>query len=550
MQLLLRFYVSGTALVLEDPNSYPQIHIVMKKLIFTTVLALLFMAAGASKAQDYPEEYLGLPGDNLNLYAVMDLFRESATLEAFERSLNSSEKIINNLDLNNDNYVDYIIVKDYVDGSVHTIVLSVAMNNNEFQDVAVFTVEQFRDGSVQIQLIGDEALYGKNYIIEPVYAETPNPGYKGNAKVKGHPKGTTVVTTTYVQVAAWPVVRYIYTPTYVVYHSPWYWGYYPSYWARWTPHYWHYYYGYHYHWHSHYYSYYRPWPHHRYSRYHTFYHTSFRHTSPRVASYVTEGRYRSTYSRPDELSRGKNQYHSVHGSRTSNAQGAASGRNEVSPRTTGHPGSSGTVNTPRTHRESQNAVRPATTPASPRNASVADRPASTSTPATREKGNAVRGGSGTSPQAASPAVRNSSNAGQQSPPASVRSSANTRQNTPANVRSSGNTRQEPTAATVRSGSSTRQPAPSTNVRAGSDTRSQSSQGAVRSSSPSGRTESSTTVNRPSSSNNSSRGNVSTPSSSGSRGASATSTPSRGSNSASRSSSSSGGSAPSGHNRSR
>ena len=30
---------------------------------------------------------------------------------------------INNLDLNNDNYIDYIKVIDYVDGNVHTIVL-------------------------------------------------------------------------------------------------------------------------------------------------------------------------------------------------------------------------------------------------------------------------------------------------------------------------------------------------------------------------------------------------------------------------------------------
>jgi len=67
------------------------------------------------------------------------------------------------------------MVSDYVDGDVHNIVLRVALNRNEYQDVAVFTVQKYRDGSVAIQLIGDEALYGKNYIIEPIYAETPNP---------------------------------------------------------------------------------------------------------------------------------------------------------------------------------------------------------------------------------------------------------------------------------------------------------------------------------------------------------------------------------------
>src|SRR5512139_209821 len=132
----------------------------MKKLIITSILALLVSAGSALMAQDYPDEYLGLPGDNLNLYAVMKLFQESETLEGFERNLNNENSRINNLDLNGDNLIDYITVSDYVNGNVHTIVLRVALSRNETQDVAVFTVERFRDGSVQIQLIGDEALYG------------------------------------------------------------------------------------------------------------------------------------------------------------------------------------------------------------------------------------------------------------------------------------------------------------------------------------------------------------------------------------------------------
>lgn len=31
---------------------------------------------------------LGLPGDNLNLYAVLEVFQKSPTLEGFEKSLN------------------------------------------------------------------------------------------------------------------------------------------------------------------------------------------------------------------------------------------------------------------------------------------------------------------------------------------------------------------------------------------------------------------------------------------------------------------------------
>ena len=184
----------------------------MKKLFITPVLAILIASVTTVRAQDYPEEYLGLPGDNLNLYAVMDLFQESETLEAFERDLNAEDSHINNLDLNGDNMVDYITVSDYEDGNVHNIVLRAALDRDEYQDVAVFTVEKFRNGSVQIQLIGDEALYGRNYIVEPIYAETPNPGYRGSTVYRSN---VNVVTTTYYEVAAWPLIRFIYNPFYV-----------------------------------------------------------------------------------------------------------------------------------------------------------------------------------------------------------------------------------------------------------------------------------------------------------------------------------------------
>jgi hypothetical protein len=274
----------------------------MKKLILTSILALLVAAGASAIPQDYPEEYLGLPGDNLNLYAVMKLFQESETLEGFERNVNSENSRINNLDLNGDNLIDYITVHDYVDGDVHSIVLRVALNRNEFQDVAVFTVQKFRDGSAQIQLVGDEELYGSNYIIEPIYDETPNPGYTGSPSQRAT---VTVVRTTPYEVALWPVVRYIYLPNYVIWRSSWYWGYYPSYWNPWRPYYWHYYYGYHYNWYHHYYNHYRHWDHYRYARYNDYYYRTVRAHSPYVSQRIREGQYRNTYSRPEQRREGE-----------------------------------------------------------------------------------------------------------------------------------------------------------------------------------------------------------------------------------------------------
>ena len=300
----------------------------MKTLKTLSVLVLLISMSFGAKALDNRNERLNLPGDNLNLYAVMNLFQESETLEGFERSLNAEDSKINNLDLNGDNYIDYIRVIDYADGDDHTIVLQVAINERENQDVAVITVFKDRKGQIFVQMIGDEYLYGKDYIIEPYYAssETPNPAYTGNTRVvRG--ASTVVTRTTYVEVYSWPVVRYIYAPTYVVWHSPWYYGYYPSYWRTWRPFYWDYYYGYHSHWHNHYYAHYRYCDHYRYPRYRDHYYNGHRHYSYTVRTYRDNGRYNTTYSRPDLRSEGSAAYVKRHGNSGSgrDASGTAIG---------------------------------------------------------------------------------------------------------------------------------------------------------------------------------------------------------------------------------
>lgn len=279
----------------------------MKKFMISSILAVLLAAGTSIVAQETKEDYLGLPGDNLNLYAVMKLFRESKTLEVFENGLNDPKTNINNLDLNNDNYVDYIRVMDNVDGDVHNIVLQVAVNERENQDVAVFTVQRFNNGQVQIQLTGDEELYGKNYIIEPIFDDqnlTPNPGYTGNNETV-YGRNINVVRTTTYEIASWPVVRFIYLPSYSVWRSSWYWGYYPSYWHAWQPYYWHYYYGYHYNWYNDYYGHYRRNDFHRYDRWNNFYYTSRRSYSPSVAVSIRGGNYKTTYSRPEQRKDGE-----------------------------------------------------------------------------------------------------------------------------------------------------------------------------------------------------------------------------------------------------
>jgi hypothetical protein len=256
----------------------------MKNCIFSVILLLNMLPLSVLSQTDSDPVALGLPGDNLNLYAVLEVFQKSPTLEEFEKSLNDKETKINNLDLNNDKLVDYISVINLKNGLSHSIVLRVAINDKENQDVAVIEVSKDKNDKVAIQIIGDEDLYGKNYIIEPsknkAISGTPNPGYIENDNDVYY-------------VNDWPVVVYLFSPVYVVYTSPWYWGYYPSYWHPWTPVYYYDYWGFHSHYyHNHFYrrlSYVRYPIHYReYSR--------VRNSSTRVIRNRRDGIYDATYN--------------------------------------------------------------------------------------------------------------------------------------------------------------------------------------------------------------------------------------------------------------
>lgn len=334
----------------------------MKKYFVTPILILI--AGYTLTAQDQLPDSLGLPGDNLNLYAVMELFQESETLEAFEKSLNDENSNINNLDLNSDDKVDYIRVFDDADGDIHNIVLQISLSENENQDVAVFTVQRDADENVQIQLTGDEALYGKDYILEPnldaeVSGQTPNPGYTGKPSAESDAEPTTVQTTTVV-VNAWPVVRYIYMPSYVAWHSPWYFGYYPPYWNPWRPHYWHYYYGFHYHRYVHYHTYYRATHYHRspgYSRYYS----QRRTVSVSVNNRVRAGQYKTTYSKPSQRIQGEARYNKMNPNQRRNMQGTATSSDRPAKSSATRTEPAGKSNATTTGRRSASGTKKSTT---------------------------------------------------------------------------------------------------------------------------------------------------------------------------------------------
>lgn len=143
--------------------------------------------------------------DNLDLRAVASIFGDSENLADFERRLNDPKMQISNLDLNEDNQVDYLRVIETVEGNAHIIVIQSVLGRDTYQDVATVEVQKDRNNKVQIQVVGDVYMYGANYIYEPVYVSTP------------------------------VIYASFWVGNYRPYYSSWYWGYYPTYYYAWSP---------------------------------------------------------------------------------------------------------------------------------------------------------------------------------------------------------------------------------------------------------------------------------------------------------------------------
>ena len=161
--------------------------------------------------------------EGLDLKVVAKLFAEAKNLEEFEMMLNNPDSAFCNLDLNGDGQVDYLRVIETGEGNKRLIVLQAVLAKDIYQDVASIYVEKDANNQVSVQVIGDEYVYGANYIIEPVYVYRPL------------------------------IYDWMWSDAWYAWYSPWYWGYYPAWWYAhhcWAHDwYWHHCYAYHHHHH-------------------------------------------------------------------------------------------------------------------------------------------------------------------------------------------------------------------------------------------------------------------------------------------------------------
>ena len=210
----------------------------MKKLT-TLLMALMLMSAAL-----WADETITVSANSsdisegLDLKVVAKLFAEAKNLEEFETMLNNPDSAFCNLDLNGDGEVDYLRVVETGEGNKRLIVLQAILAKDIYQDVASIYVEKDESDVVSVQVIGDEYVYGTNYIIEPVYVYRP------------------------------VIYDWFWSDAWYAWHSPWYWGYWPGWWyahSCWAHDwYWHHCYAWH---HHHHWCSFRP-GHHVYYGYH------------------------------------------------------------------------------------------------------------------------------------------------------------------------------------------------------------------------------------------------------------------------------------------
>ena len=141
---------------------------------------------------------------HLDLQAVGAAFAQANSIEEFEYILNSPNYMINNLDLNHDGWIDYLRVMEVVNGRNHFFVIQAVLAPNVYQDVATLAVEMSYS-TPYCQVIGNPYIYGKSYVVQPVFVKTP------------------------------PMYAHFVKHTYSPWRSPYYWDKYPSYYHKPAP---------------------------------------------------------------------------------------------------------------------------------------------------------------------------------------------------------------------------------------------------------------------------------------------------------------------------
>ena len=106
-------------------------------LLLTTLVIPSLFAQDVTTVEASSEEI----SDNLDLEAVASVFADATDLEEFEYLLNDPDTQLSNLDLNEDDEVDYLRVMESAEDDTHVVAIQAVLDEDTYQDVATIEVE-------------------------------------------------------------------------------------------------------------------------------------------------------------------------------------------------------------------------------------------------------------------------------------------------------------------------------------------------------------------------------------------------------------------------
>ncbi len=137
----------------------------IQKLLSTLLVTAFALVSSCGKKTEYVTAIAHTAADGLNLQAVTDLATKVKTAEEFEKKLNAKNNKINNLDLNEDDKVDYIKVTEINEGGKYGFSLTTELSDekDEEQELVVIEFEAGTDKHATVQSHGNHHIYGHNH---------------------------------------------------------------------------------------------------------------------------------------------------------------------------------------------------------------------------------------------------------------------------------------------------------------------------------------------------------------------------------------------------
>lgn len=174
-----------------------------------------------------------LQGEDFDLEALPGVLEKISSFEDLEEAINKEGNDVNNIDLDGDGEVDYVMIQMENEGDTYIAFFRVAMSDTEFQDIATIEMEKQSATTASFQIVGDEALYGADYILEPEGGVVDiSESSSGSVGGKGGPAPYLIPPPPAVRVS---ICVGVFRPGFVLFVSPWGFHRHPVWFRPWRP---------------------------------------------------------------------------------------------------------------------------------------------------------------------------------------------------------------------------------------------------------------------------------------------------------------------------